>query len=158
MDEANEAQPERVDEEAAGPARALTLHLLRMLETRVDAAGIALQTEIQAFQSRLQLWLLAFAALFFALWGGLVLLAIALPPHLRVPVLSGVFAVFVLVGVAALLIAKRKVASRDVGSMSWFMDGLRLDFDVLSRSLAKPRASPPPSVDDVKKEPDELAA
>jgi uncharacterized membrane protein YqjE len=158
MDEANEAQPEREEEEEAGPARALTLHLLRMFETRIDAAGIALQGELQSFQARLQLRLLAFAALFFAIWGGLVLLAIALPPHLKVPVLSGVFALFVIVGVAALMVAKRKVASSDVGSMSWFMDSLRLDFEVLSRSLAKPRAAPSPAPEEVRREPNDLAA
>jgi uncharacterized membrane protein YqjE len=158
MNEADETQPER-EEEDTGPAVALALHVLRMFETRVDAAGIALRTELQSFQVRLQLRLLAFAALFFAIWGGLVLLAIALPPELRVPVLSGVFALFVIVGVVALLVAKRKVASRDVGSMSWFMDGLRLDFEVLSRSLAKPRVAAAPAAEEEKtKEPDDLAA
>jgi uncharacterized membrane protein YqjE len=149
MDEASEAPPERVeDEEETGPARALTLHLLRMLETRADAAAIALQSEIQSFQARLQLRLLAAAAMFIAIWGGIVLLAIALPPHLRVPVLSAVVAAFVIGAVVAQLAAKRKVASRDVGSMSWFLDSLRLDFEVLSRSLAKARATaaaPPPA-------------
>jgi uncharacterized membrane protein YqjE len=157
MDEATEAQPGHVEEDT-GPARALTVHLLRMLETRIDAAGIALESEIKSFQARLQLGLLAFAALFFALWGGIVLLAIALPPDLRVPVLSGVFAMFVIAGVVALGIAKRKVKSHDVGSMTWFMDSLRLDFEVLSRSLAKPRVSPPSAAAEEKKEPNDLAA
>jgi hypothetical protein len=40
---------EPVEEDEPGRARALTIHLLRMLETRVDAAGIALQGEIQSF-------------------------------------------------------------------------------------------------------------
>jgi hypothetical protein len=70
---ANGADPD------AHPARALTLHLLRMLETRMDAAGIALTTEVQGFSTRLQLKLLAAATLFIAIWGGIVLLAIALP-------------------------------------------------------------------------------
>ena len=61
-----------------------------MLETRVDAAGIALQAETESFLARLQLQLLAAAAFFIAIWGGIVLLAIVLPPHLRVPVLGGV--------------------------------------------------------------------
>ena len=73
-----------------GPARALTLHLLRMLETRADAAGIALQSEIQSFQSTPAVATAGGRAMFIAIWGGIVLLAIALPPHLRVPVLSAV--------------------------------------------------------------------
>ncbi len=56
----------------------------------MDAAGIALQSEIQVFSSRLQLRLLAAATFFLAMWGGIVLLAIALPPHLRIPVLAAV--------------------------------------------------------------------
>lgn len=161
-EEANPAQPERNEEEEAGPARALTLHLLRMLETRADAAGIALQSEIQSFQSRLQLRLLAAAAMFFAVWGGIVLLAIALPPHLRIPVLSAVIVLFVAGAVAAQAIAKRKVSSQDVGSMSWFLDSLRLDFEVLSRSLANTRAAAAAATDaepdKERKEPDDLAA
>ncbi len=38
-----------IEEAASHPARALSLHLLRMLETRMDAAGIALQSEMQRF-------------------------------------------------------------------------------------------------------------
>jgi uncharacterized membrane protein YqjE len=165
MEEANATPPERAEEEEAGPARALTLHLLRMLETRADAAGIALQSEIQSFQSRLQLRLLAAAALFFAVWGGIVLLAIALPPHLRIPVLSAVVVLFVIGAVVAQLVAKRTVSSRDVGSMSWFLDSLRLDFEVLSRSLANTHAPAAPSAanaepenENERKEPNDLAA
>jgi uncharacterized membrane protein YqjE len=164
VDESSEAQPERVeDEEEAGPARALTLHLLRMLETRADAAAIALQSEIQSFQTRLQLRLMAAAAMFIAIWGGIVLLAIVLPPQLRVPVLSAVVAALVIGAVVAHLAAKKKVASREVGSMSWFLDSLRLDFEVLSRSLAKPRvtaAAPPPETPpgEERRPPNDLAA
>ena len=111
-----------------------------MLETRVDAAGIALQAEMQSFSSRLQLRVIAAALLFIALWGGIVLLAIVLPPHLRVPVLAAVIAAFVIGGVWAHLAANRAVSSRDVGSMSWFLDSLKLDMEVLSRSLAQSRA------------------
>ena len=75
-----------------GPARALTIHLLRMLETRMDAAGIALNSEIQTFSLRLQLKLLAAGALFVAIWGAIVLLAIVLPDPYRGPVLGGVVA------------------------------------------------------------------
>lgn len=151
MERQNDApaeSPERAPaEDEPGAARALTIHLLRMLETRVDAAGIALQAEMHSFSSRLQ-WRVISAALFFiALWGGIVLLAIVLPPHLRVPVLAGVIAAFVIGGVWAHLAANRAVSSRDVGSMSWFLDSLKLDMEVLSRSLAQSRAqqAPPPA-------------
>ena len=157
MEAANESQAQGTEEQDAGPARALTLHLLRMLETRADAAGIALQSEMQSLSARLQLGVVAVVALFIAIWGGIVLLAIALPPHLRVPVLSAVVVVFVIGGVWALLAAKRKVASRDVGSMTWFLESLRLDLEVLSRSLASSRAASPPA-DEERRQPDDLAA
>lgn len=127
-----------------GKARALTMHVLRMLETRMDAAGIALQAELQSFSSRLQLRLIAAASLFIALWGGIVLLAIALPPHLRIPVLAAVIVAFVLAAVWAHLAANRTVASRDIGSMTWFLDSLKLDVDVLTRTLAQTPARQAP--------------
>ena len=142
-------------EQETGPARALTLHLLHMLETRMDAAGIALNNEVQSFSTRIQLRLVAAGALFIAIWGGIVLLAIALPEPYRVPVLSVVVAAFALGAVWAQFAAKRKVASDEVGSMRWFLDGLKLDFEVLSRSLAnKQRAEQPTR----RSEPDDLAA
>jgi uncharacterized membrane protein YqjE len=119
------------------PAREMSLHLLRMLETRMDAAGIALQGETQLVLARLQLKLLAAAAIFIAIWGGIVLLAIALPPDLRVPVLGAVVAAFVLGAVIAQVMAKRKASSREVGSMHWFLDSLRQDLEVWSRALAR---------------------
>ena len=125
------------------PAREISLHLLRMLETRMDAAGIALQGETQLVLARLQLKLLAAAAVFIAIWGGIVLLAIALPPDLRVPVLSGVVAAFLLLAVAAHLISRRKASSNEVGSMRWFLDSLRQDLEVLSRALARGQQAPP---------------
>ncbi|HEU4779946.1 MAG TPA: hypothetical protein VFS58_08705 [Steroidobacteraceae bacterium] len=150
------------EEEETGTARALTIHLLRMFETRMEAAGIALQAELQSFSSRLQLRVLAGAALFIALWGGVVLLAIALPEHLRIPVLAAVIAAFVIVGAWALLAAKRAEAPPDIGSMSWFLDGLRLDLEVLSRSLTQSRAqrAPPPAAanEPSEKDPNDLAA
>lgn len=157
-------------EDEPGKARALTLHLLRMLETRMDAAGIALQSEIQAFSSRLQLRVIAGALFFIALWGGIVLLAIILPPNLRVPVLAAVVAAFVIGGVWAHLAANRAVSSNDVGSMTWFLDNLKLDVEVLSRSLAQSRAArqapesqPPPSQaatpnESTRSDPNDLAA
>jgi uncharacterized membrane protein YqjE len=141
IDELKEAPgaPDAPDDDEPGKARALTLHILRMFETRMDAAGIALQTELHAFSSRLQLKLLAAAAFFLALWGGIVLVAIALPPHLRIPVLAGVVAAFVVTGVWALIVANRAATVSGVGSMNWFIDNLKQDVDVLARSLAQRR-------------------
>ena len=138
----NEARDEAPDDDEPGKARALTLHILRMFETRMDAAGIALQTEVQAFSSKLQFRLLGAAALFLALWAGIVLLAIALPEHLRIPVLSGVVAAFVIGGVWAFIAASRSATTGGVGSMAWFLDNLRQDLDVLARSLAQRRHRP----------------
>jgi uncharacterized membrane protein YqjE len=134
----HDAEPE------TGPARALTLHLLHMLETRMDAAGIALNTEVQTFSSRLQLRLIAAGALFIAIWGGIVLLAIALPEPYRIPVLASVVVGFALGAVWAQFAAKRKVTSTEVGSMRWFLDSLKADLEVLSRSLNRRRAPPQP--------------
>jgi len=145
------------EEHQSGPARELTAHVLRMVETRVDAAGIAIQTEIDSFTSRLKLQVMAGAAIFFAVWAGIVLLAVVLPPEMRVPVLSVVVGLLVVVAVIALLVAKRKVASREVGSMAWFIESLKRDIDVFSRTLEKPHApAPPPAAE--QRSPDELAA
>jgi uncharacterized membrane protein YqjE len=119
----------------AGPARALTLHLLRMLETRMDAAGIAINSEVNSFTARLQLKLLAAGALFMATWGGIVLIAIALPEAWRIPVLAAVIVGFVLAALWAMAAARRKAEGQEVGSMRWFMEGLRRDLEVLSRTL-----------------------
>jgi uncharacterized membrane protein YqjE len=142
-------------ERDASPARELSLHLLRMLETRMDAAGIALQGETQLLLARLQLKLFAAAAIFIAIWGGIVLLAIALPPHLRVPVLSAVVVTFVVLAIAAQMLAKRKASNQEVGSLHWFLDSLRQDLEVLSRTLAHRRASSQP---DPRNGPHDLAA
>lgn len=147
------AQPE---EHQSGPARELTLHLLRMLETRADAAGIALQSEIHSFSSRLQLRLIAGAAMFLALWAGIVLLAIVLPPGMRVPVLCVVVGLFAVGGIVAMLIANRKVDTGEPGSMSWFLENLKRDFEVFSRALEKPKTANPPPAEE--RGPDELAA
>ena len=134
-----EAQPPpaAAEEEPAHPARELSLHLLRMLETRMDAAGIVLQAESQRLLTRLQLQILAAAAGFIAIWGGIVLLAIALPPHLRVPVLGAVVGLFVLGAVVAWLVPDRMIAEREVGSLSWFLEGLKKDLEVLARALSQ---------------------
>jgi uncharacterized membrane protein YqjE len=124
------------------PARDLSLHLLRMLETRMDAAGIALQGETHLLMARLQLRLFAAAAMFIAVWGGIVLLAIGLPPEWRVPVLGGVVAAFVIAAVVAQLVAKRHASSHEVGSLRWFLDSLRQDLEVLSRTLGRPQQAP----------------
>ncbi|HET9864947.1 MAG TPA: hypothetical protein VFP37_16000 [Steroidobacteraceae bacterium] len=143
-----EATPQASDiDEAAHPAREMSLHLLRMLETRMEAAGLVLQAEGQRLIGRLQLQVLAGAAGFIALWGGIVLLAIALPPHLRVPVLAAVIAAFVLLAAWALLRARRMIAGREVGSVAWLLDSMKLDLEVLARALAPPPAAaqPPPA-------------
>jgi uncharacterized membrane protein YqjE len=138
------------------PARQISLHLLRMLETRMEAAGIALQGETQLLMARLQLKLLVAAGIFFAIWGGIVLLAIALPEELRVPVLGAVVGGFVLLALVAHLIAKRKESSREVGSIRWFLDSLRQDLELLSRSLSGQQAQPKPGMD--RSPPRDLAA
>ena len=148
-------------EEHSGPARELTLHILRMLETRADAAGIALQAEIDSFSSRMLLKVVAGASIFFALWAGIVLLAIVLPPELRVPVLSAVVALFVIAAVVALVMSKRKVSSTEVGSMAWFLESLKLDLEVFSRALEKqhaPAPAPAPPQDEARSPPNDLAA
>ena len=173
MEEAADLPAEESAEadEEQGPARALALHVLRMFETRMDAAGIALESEIKAFSSKLQLRLLGAAAFFLALWGGIVLLAIALPAHLRIPVLAAVVAAFVIAGIWAMLAANRKLNSGEVGSLTWFLDGLKQDVDVLSRSLAHRRqqnaspSAPPPAAapsestnEPARSDPNDLAA
>lgn len=146
-----------IEEAPSHPAREMSLHLLRMLETRLEAAGIVLQSESRRLVSRLQLHLLAAAAGFIAIWGGIVLLAIALPPNLRIPVLSGVVAAFVLAAIWAVLRARRMIAGREVGSLTWFLDSLKLDLEVLARSLAQPQAQvapqPPPQAPGPQPEP-----
>ena len=121
----------------------MSLHLLRMLETRMEAAGIVLQGESNRMLSA------AAAATagarrrcFIAIWGGIVLLAIALPPNLRVPVLSGVVGAFVLaavVGRSCKPAAWSPVArsARCTGSST-----LKRDLEVLSRTLAESQAAP----------------
>jgi hypothetical protein len=96
----------------------------------------------------------AAGALFIAIWGGIVLLAVALPEPYRIPVLSIVVAAFALGAAWAQWAAKRKVASTEIGSMRWFLDGLKLDLEVLSRTLnhRRPEADAPRSM------PDDLAA
>jgi uncharacterized membrane protein YqjE len=150
-----------VAEPEPSPAREISLHLLRMLETRMDAAGIALQGETQLLLARLQLKLFAAAAVFIAIWGGIVLLAIALPPGLRVPVLSAVVVGFVLLAVAAQLYARRKASTQEIGSLHWFLDSLRQDLEVLSRTLTRtPRGARQPGSNpsETKKAPHDLAA
>jgi len=151
-----------VDTEAQHPARELSLHLLRMLETRLEAAGIVLQAESRRLMSKLQLRIFAAAAILIGIWGGIVLLAIALPPNLRVPVLGGVVAAFVLSAVVALVVANRKAANAGIGSLDWFLDSLKQDLEVWARSLAQhqalkdPKPVPPP--DQNRSPPSDIAA
>jgi len=157
MEAGNDTQGEQAEDNHSGPARELTLHLLRMLETRADAAGIVLQSEIKLFTSRLQLRVIAGAAIFFAVWAGIVLLAIVLPPELRVPVLGAVVGLFVLGAVIAIVAVNRKADLQEVGSMAWFLESLRRDFEVFSRALEKPQVTAPPPATEARS-PDELAA
>jgi uncharacterized membrane protein YqjE len=141
-----------------------------MLETRLEAAGIVLQAESKRWMSKLQLQMLAAAAIFIAIWGGIVLLAIALPPDLRVPVLAGVVGAFVLGAVAALVVAHRKAAGRGVGSLQWFLESLKQDLEVWARSLAHhqqavqqqdydpPQPPPPAPPSDQDRSPRDIAA
>ena len=126
----DKAPEHEVEPEETGPARALTLHLLRMLDTRMDAFGLAVRSEITAVTSRAQLKLLSLAALVVALWAAVVLIAVALPPNLRVPVLSVVIGVFLVAALWALLVARRERVPGELGSMRWFLDGLKLDLEV----------------------------
>lgn len=144
MEPAGEKAPGSGFDPEPHPAREMSLHLLRMLETRMDAAGIALQGETQLIMARLQLKLLGASAIFISIWGGIVLLAIALPPNLRVPVLSAVVVGFVIAGIACIQIAKKKASSREIGSLAWFLECLRLDLEVLSRTLARSQSHAQP--------------
>jgi uncharacterized membrane protein YqjE len=147
MDPAGDREPENPEERESRPARTLFQHLLRMFETRMDAAGVAVRWEIDAVTSRLQLKLIAAGALLIALWAAVVLIAIALPPHLRIPVLSVVVAGFAIAAVWAFLAARRERIPGETGSMRWFVDGLKADLEVLARTAerARPRAEPPPA-------------
>jgi uncharacterized membrane protein YqjE len=154
-------RPAGGEDNKANPARELSLHLLRMLETRMEAAGLVFQAESQRLLSRLQLKALAAAAVFIALWGGIVLLAIALPPNLRVPVLGAIVAGFVLVAVWAVMKANRMIASREVGSLDWFLEGLKQDLEIFARSLARNAHAPPveqPPPDQQRSPPSGIAA
>ncbi len=146
-DSGENPQPEiGIESDASHPAREMSLHMLRMLETRLEAAGIVLQAETQRIVGRVQLHLLAGAAVLISVWGGIVLLAVALPPHLRVPVLSAVVGAFVLTAVLAFVFARRMRPNTGIGSVTWLVDSLKLDLDVLARSLVPPKApaAPPP--------------
>jgi uncharacterized membrane protein YqjE len=128
---------------ATGPAREMSLHLLRMIETRLEAAGIVFQAESRRLLTRLQLQVIGGALGFIAIWGGIVLLAIGLPEHLRVPVLAVVVGAFVLGAAWAFIKASRMVAEKGVGSMHWFLEALKSDLEVLERSLQEtPEVTP----------------
>jgi len=95
--------------------------------------------------------------LFIAIWGGIVLLAIALPDPYRIPVLAAVVAAFVVGAIWANAAAKSKVASTAVGSMRWFLDGLKQDLEVVSRSLNR-RHEAAPEQQQHRSPPSDLAA
>lgn len=154
-----DAPPDSADQETeSGTARALSLHLLRMFETRMDAAGIAVQAELHSFTVRLQMKMLAAGALFLAAWAGVVLLAIALPPNLRIPVLSAVVVALVIAGIWAQRVAARKGTGSELGSLRWFLDSIKLDLEVLTRSLAQSRPQTAASPAEPRNTPNDLAA
>jgi hypothetical protein len=121
-----------------------------MVETRMDAARIAARSEVDSVKNRIQLKLLAGVALIVALWAAVVLIAVALPPHLRIPVLSAVVLLFAIGAIVAWVVAGRERAHGEPGSISWFVDGLKLDLEVFARALertaqaAAQAAEPPP--------------
>ncbi|HKE94763.1 MAG TPA: hypothetical protein VKB34_10680, partial [Povalibacter sp.] len=55
-------------------------------------------------------------------------------------VLSAVVGGFVLAAVVAFLYARRMRPNTGIGSVTWFVDAIKLDLDVLARSLAQHRA------------------
>ncbi len=135
-----------------GPTRALLLHLLRMAETRVEAARLTASSEVRAVRNRVQLKLLAGVALIVALWAAVVLIAVALPPHLRIPVLAGVVLLFAIGAVVAWMVASRERTRDEPGTLNWFVEGLKLDLEVFARTMertaaqaaAQPSEEPPP--------------
>jgi uncharacterized membrane protein YqjE len=129
----------------AGQARVVGGHILRMVETRMDAAAVAFQCEADNLVSRLRFRLLAVGALFMTIWAGIVLLAVALPENWRVPVLAAVVAALAIAAIAAQVFSKRHDAGTGVGSLRWFLDGLREDIDVVARAMAPPLRAVPPA-------------
>jgi hypothetical protein len=123
-----------------------------MLETRMEAARLTARSEVRAVRSRVQLKLLAAVAMIVALWAAVVLIAVALPPRLRVPVLSGVVLLFAIGAVVAWIIGSRERTSDQPGTLNWFVEGLKLDLDVFARTFerstahaaARPSEQPPP--------------
>ena len=110
----------------------------------MDAAGIVLQAESQRLLTRLQLQILAAAAGFIAIWGGIVLAR-----HRAADRICGCrcsapwSALFVLGAVVAWLVARRMIANRELGSLSWFLEGLKKDLEVLARALSQSQPAPP---------------
>jgi hypothetical protein len=113
MDESAEKAPLTPGEEPAHPAREMSLHLLRMLETRLEAAGIVLQSRASAWCRGCSCTCWPRPPASSPSGVGIVLLAIALPPNLRIPVLSGVVAAFVLGACGVRCRAHRMIAGKD---------------------------------------------
>ncbi len=59
------------------------------------------------------------------------------------PVLSGVILAFVAAAAWAVMRAKRMLAGTEVGSLNWFLDSLKLDLEVLARSLSQAQPQAP---------------
>jgi hypothetical protein len=75
-------------------------------------------------------------------------------------VLSAVVVAFVVAGVACFTLAKRKASSGAVGSLAWFLDSLRLDLEVLSRTLTRSNQAQPqePQPEPERSPPSDIAA
>jgi len=60
--------------------------------------------------------------------------------------------------VVSLVIAARMQASRAVGSLAWFLEGLKMDLEVLARSLAQPVVQVAPPPEEKRSPPSDVAA
>jgi len=72
--------------------------------------------------------------------------------------LGAVVAAFVIGAVVSLVIAARMQAGREVGSLAWFLEGLKMDLEVFARSLAQPAAPAAPPPEEERSPPSDVAA
>jgi len=55
-------------------------------------------------------------------------------------------------------LSTRMQASRAVGSLAWFLEGLKMDLEVLARSLAQPVVQVAPPPEEKRSPPSDVAA
>ena len=134
--------PSAASEEPAHPARELSLHLLRMLETRMDAAGIVLQAESQRLLMRLQLQFSPRPPASSQSGAASCCWRSRCPRTCARRCSGAVVALFVLGALVAWLVAGRMIAGRELGSLSWFLEGLKMDLEVLARALSQSQPAP----------------